>query len=140
MTRLFSHPRSDEPGSALRSVRRWVLFAIPVLAAVMAACSSPAKKPEATPPSRQTTVSTAGTTTTLGTDGAHIFEVKCAECHSSSGHGDLGPSLVGVADRMTEEEQISVVSSGRNFMPRFSPGLSDEQIRAVVEYTRTQLH
>ena len=51
----------------------------------------------------------------------------------------MGPALVGVADRMTAEDQIAVVTNGRGAMLAFSPGLSNEQIAAVVEYTRTGL-
>lgn len=77
--------------------------------------------------------------TTLGTDGARIFGAKCAGCHGDSGEGNLGSALVGVSGRMTRAEQITVVSDGRGTMLAFSPALTDEQIAAVVDYTRSSL-
>ena len=79
------------------------------------------------------------TTTTLGNDGAQIFAKRCASCHGSDGTGNVGPPVVGIADRMSEQAQVELVTAGRGTMPAFSPGLTDEQIRAVVTYTRTQL-
>jgi cytochrome c550 len=80
-----------------------------------------------------------GSSTTLGTDGARIYAAKCAGCHGTSGEGNLGPALVGVADRLTVTDQIAVVANGRGTMLAFSPALTDEQIAAVVDYTRTRL-
>ena len=77
------------------------------------------------------------TTTMLGTDGPRIYQVKCAGCHGLRGEGDLGPSLIGVADRLTSEEQFRVVADGRATMLAFSPPLTDDQIAAVVAYTRS---
>lgn len=109
------------------------LLFLTLLAATLLACSSSSGSPSASPSS------TAAPSTTLGTDGARIFAAKCAGCHGSSGEGNLGPALSGIADRMSEADQIEVVSHGRGTMLAFSPALSDEQIAAVVEYTRTQL-
>jgi len=73
-------------------------------------------------------------------EGAFVFRTECAGCHGTHGEGNLGPELVGIADRMTEIEQLALVRSGRGRMPPFAPGLSDEEIAAVVAYTRTELH
>lgn len=79
------------------------------------------------------------TSTSLGTDGSQIFAARCASCHGSTGEGNLGPGLVGIADRMSAQDQIGVVTNGRGTMPAFSRGLTVEQIQAVVDYTRTQM-
>lgn len=69
-----------------------------------------------------------------------MFRTQCAGCHGTHGEGNLGPSLVGVADRTTEADQQALVRAGRGRMPPFSPGLSEGDIAAVVAYTRAQLH
>lgn len=126
---------------------RWVgpaAAALAVVVAVLTGClgsGSTASGPgSGSVSSIATTASSSSTTMPLGTDGARIFKAKCAGCHGPTGEGNLGPSLVGVGNRMSEADQIAVVSHGRAGMLAFSPALSDEQIRAVVEYTRNDLH
>jgi cytochrome c551 len=82
------------------------------------------------------------TTTTAGreTDGASIFRTECAGCHGANGEGNLGPALSGIADRMSVADQTAVVEGGRGRMPGFASSLTESQIAAVVDYTRTQLH
>lgn len=77
--------------------------------------------------------------TELGLDGARIYKVKCAGCHGTSGEGNLGPPLQGVTTKLTRDEQLALVAQGRGTMLAFSPGLTAEQIAAVVDYTRTNL-
>lgn len=96
------------------------------------------------------------------TDGAKLFEAFCARCHtqgasygepSTQGGGAYGPDLTGgatlrqfpsVAQQITwVTETVAIgkqygqrgISSGR--MPHFGDMLTDEQIRAIVDYERT---
>jgi mono/diheme cytochrome c family protein len=46
---------------------------------------------------------------------------------------------VGIGDHMTEADQLTLVRSGKGRMPPFAPALSDDDIRAVVTYTRNEL-
>lgn len=96
------------------------------------------------------------------TDGAALFEAFCARCHTQGesygepqvqGGGAYGPDLTGGATLRqfpTVQQQISWVSdtapigkqygqrgisSGR--MPFFSNTLTEDQIRAIVDYERT---
>jgi mono/diheme cytochrome c family protein len=72
--------------------------------------------------------------------GGKIFTANCARCHGADGSGGIGPSLVGIAKTFPDiEDQIAVVSDGQAGMPAFKASLSDDEIRAVVEYTRTAL-
>lgn len=88
-----------------------------------------------------------GSDSTGGTPsvGATIYSSTCAGCHGSDGGGGLGPKLVGAVtkDFPDIEDQIAFVSEGKGVMPAFGPGgsreLSEEDLRAVVEYTRTDL-
>jgi mono/diheme cytochrome c family protein len=76
-----------------------------------------------------------------GSSGKQLFAANCATCHGADGQGAVGPQLAG---RMTQqfpdiEDQITLVTNGSGGMPSFSGKLSAQQIRAVVEYTRTGL-
>jgi menaquinol-cytochrome c reductase cytochrome b/c subunit len=69
-----------------------------------------------------------------------VFRSQCAGCHGTKGEGNLGPPLVGIADRMPEADELAQIRNGRGRMPPFSPALSDDDIAAVVAYVRTELH
>lgn len=78
-----------------------------------------------------------------GPDGAAIFAQNCATCHGSDGGGGIGPPL---ADgRMVERfpdvnGQLGIVMHGVGQMPSFlERGLTEAEIEAVVEFTRTSL-
>ena len=74
--------------------------------------------------------------------GAQIFQSNCASCHGANGEGGIGPKLAGgavVTDFPYEQNQIAFVSKGRGGMPAFAGQLSPQQIKQVVEYTRTGL-
>ena len=76
-------------------------------------------------------------------DAAAAFSSRCSGCHGPTGGGGVGPQLSGgavVRKYPNIEDQIAVVEHGRGGMPAFQGrGLSDSQIRKIVEYTRTQL-
>jgi polyvinyl alcohol dehydrogenase (cytochrome) len=86
-----------------------------------------------------------GTTPTTAAEGgeglgATVYRQRCAACHGGSGEGANGPSMVGVADRLTRDEHITVVREGRNGkMPAWEGTLTDEEIEAVVDYEREVL-
>jgi mono/diheme cytochrome c family protein len=74
------------------------------------------------------------------TPGAQVFVANCARCHGADGGGGLGPQLSGGAvrrDFADPNDEVGVVTNGRAGMPAFGRVLSPEQIRQVVEYTRT---
>lgn len=72
-------------------------------------------------------------------DGRTIWTGQCASCHGASGGGGRGPKLSDgrVLDRFPDaEEQASLVLDGRGGMPSFAGRLSEEEVGAVVRYTR----
>ena len=76
------------------------------------------------------------------TEPAALYERHCGTCHGLEGQGNLGPALGGgavVAAYPDVEDQIAVIEDGRNAMPPFGDVLTDEQILAITEYTRTEL-
>jgi mono/diheme cytochrome c family protein len=99
-------------------------------------CSSAGGGGRAAPPARATTTIT--TNTAVGV-GARIFRDHCAACHGANGHGELGPPLVGIAQRVTLAEEQMIVRSGNGRMPSFGAALTDADINAVIAYTREQL-
>lgn len=73
-------------------------------------------------------------------EGARVFSTQCAGCHGTRGQGNLGPSLIGIESRLSAADQTAVVENGRGVMPAFATTLTEAEIAAVVDYTRTQLH
>lgn len=74
--------------------------------------------------------------------GQDIYQSNCATCHGATGDGGQGPKLSDgdIAGRYPDiEDQIAVVSDGRNQMPSFEGELSDEEIENVVRYEREVL-
>ena len=75
-------------------------------------------------------------------DAASLYGASCAACHGGDGSGGVGPPIrTGrVLDRFPQvADEIAVVANGRGGMPAFGGTLTDEEISAVVEYTRTSL-
>ena len=73
--------------------------------------------------------------------GAQLFAANCATCHGADGQGAVGPQLAGrVTQRFPNiDDQVALVTNGSGGMPSFSRKLSAQQIRKVVEFTRTGL-
>jgi polyvinyl alcohol dehydrogenase (cytochrome) len=76
---------------------------------------------------------------TPGQLGARVYQQSCATCHGATGEGFNGPTLVGVADRLSREEHIDLVRNGKGEMPSWEGTLSDDEIEAVVDYERREL-
>lgn len=68
--------------------------------------------------------------------GFEVYRANCARCHGQDGGGGIGLSLHLIEDRLTDEEQHTVVEAGRKRMPAFQTRLSAEEIDAVVRFTR----
>ena len=113
----------------VRAVEGLAVLAV-VVWVVLLFVNQPPTKPK---PSRQTTAA--------GVDGRAVFADNCATCHGKRGEGLFGPQLAGVVTTKypNPQDQIAVVTNGRSGMPAFGSQLSAEEIRAVVEFTRTAL-
>ncbi len=77
------------------------------------------------------------------TQGRDVWSARCATCHGPDGGGGTGPRLNNgqVLENFPDaEDQTTVVVQGRNNMPSFSSVLSDEEILAVVRYSREVLN
>ncbi len=72
-------------------------------------------------------------------DAAFLYERHCGTCHGLEGQGNIGPPLADgavVAAYPEIDDQIAVITDGRNQMPPFGDSLTDAEIRAVAEHTR----
>ena len=73
-------------------------------------------------------------------DGVTVYADECAACHGADGGGGVGPALSGgavVAAFPDPADQTTVVVEGQGGMPSFGDRLSEAEIAAVVEYTRS---
>jgi mono/diheme cytochrome c family protein len=71
---------------------------------------------------------------------ADLFATNCAGCHGADGSGVSGPSLQGIEDRLSVEEETAVITNGRGGgMPAWQGRLTDTQIQLLVRFTREVL-
>jgi len=112
-----------------------------VLMVVMLVVMQPTKNltalpPPTSPPSGQNTA------VSVAVDGAQVFSANCAGCHGRDGGGGIGPELRdgAVLDAFEDAaSEISFVKAGAPGMPAFANRLSEAELEAVVEFTRTTL-
>lgn len=75
-------------------------------------------------------------------NGAEIYKTNCAECHGANGEGAKKgiPLTSGHALHHSETEHIKQVTDGEGAkMPAFKDKLKAEEIKAVVDFVRTEL-
>ena len=74
--------------------------------------------------------------------GREVYARNCVGCHGVSGQGGVGPKI---SDGLTVEsypdpaDQATIIADGRGQMPAFVGKLSQEEIDAVVRFTRESL-
>ena len=70
--------------------------------------------------------------------GETTYQNLCASCHGDHREGSppAFPSLVGVGERLTDENLAGVIRSGKGRMPSF-PMLDDKAMSALVQYLKT---
>ena len=115
----------------------YVVETIAAMAVAVAIVLLFTNQPEQPPAAPAAIVEAAG-----GVDGAVVFGDNCAVCHGGDGSGGIGPRLAGgrvVTVYPDPADQIAVVTTGRAGMPAFAEKLTEEEIAAVVDYTRTVL-
>jgi ubiquinol-cytochrome c reductase cytochrome c subunit len=71
-------------------------------------------------------------------NGASLFALNCAACHTITGAGDalaFGTNAPSLQNKMVTAQQVAeAVRIGPANMPRFSGNLSDRQVRDIVAY------
>jgi cytochrome c551 len=73
--------------------------------------------------------------------GREVYVNNCASCHGADGGGGSGPQLSDgkVADDLTLDEQIDVITNGRGVMPSWKGDLTPEEIEDVARFEREVL-
>lgn len=83
-----------------------------------------------------------------GQTGEDLYQDNCAKCHGADLRGDVGPSLVGVFDRHSEEQILAILRHGiyvptGAVMPPWQEGYmyqdaryTDNALRRVIDYLR----
>jgi ubiquinol-cytochrome c reductase cytochrome c subunit len=76
-------------------------------------------------------------------DGADLFSLNCAACHTITGAGDalaFGTNAPSLQDKQVTAQQVAeALRIGPANMPRFSGNLSDDQVRDVVAYVTEKI-
>jgi ubiquinol-cytochrome c reductase cytochrome c subunit len=74
-------------------------------------------------------------------DGAALFALNCAACHTIEGIGDaLARSTFAPSLRHVPATQVAeAIRTGPGNMPRFTGNLSDYQVRDIVKYVTTEI-
>jgi len=57
------------------------------------------------------------TTETAAAKPEDIYKQTCITCHGDQYQGGMGPALTGVADRLSKDEIVEVITKGRGNMP-----------------------
>jgi mono/diheme cytochrome c family protein len=68
-------------------------------------------------------------------EGKKIFSTYCVLCHGADGKMGLNGAKDFSLSILDLEERIKVIKEGRNLMTPFGELLSDEEIKAVAQYT-----
>lgn len=74
--------------------------------------------------------------------GRDVYSRNCVGCHGATGQGGTGKKLnegIVVAEYPDPADQFAIIANGNNQMPAFTGKLSDEEIDAVVRFTREGL-
>lgn len=85
-----------------------------------------------------------------GQSGEELFQGNCAKCHGADLEGGVGPSLIGVTDRHSEEQILAILRHGiivptGPIMPPWQEGYmypdaryNDDALQRIVDYLREQ--
>lgn len=73
-------------------------------------------------------------------DGAQVFasQASCTGCHGSNLQGGVGPSLLGVGDRLSADEIESIIRNGQGNMPGGTFTGSDDELDLLVSWLAAQ--
>src|ERR1700683_4122327 len=68
-------------------------------------------------------------------DTAALYKSKCAGCHGADGAGSAMGKKMGAHEFTSDEDLTSVITNGRNKMPKYG-SLKPEEIKGLVAYIR----
>src|SRR6185437_3625926 len=70
--------------------------------------------------------------------GRTLYQSQCSVCHGDNRAGSPPqfPSLIGVENRRSRQQMVTMIQKGKGRMPAFA-ALSAEQISALIDYVTT---
>ena len=83
-----------------------------------------------------------GSVLSFAQSGADTYKAKCASCHGATGMADSGagkamkvkPVNDPEVKKMTPAQMVAETTDGKGKMPAFKGKLTDDQIKAAVDY------
>jgi mono/diheme cytochrome c family protein len=73
-----------------------------------------------------------------------LYKSKCAACHGADGTGSATGKKMGAHDfttadvqGMSDAELATIITNGKNKMPKYGASLKPEDIKGLVAYIRT---
>ncbi|HJV44526.1 MAG TPA: cytochrome c [Bacillota bacterium] len=73
----------------------------------------------------------------VSAEAGKALSTQCLACHGQGLKGGVGPTLVGVVDKLSPDGVKQVLKNGRNAMPALGASWSDDQMGSMVEYLKT---
>jgi cytochrome c6 len=77
-------------------------------------------------------------------DASATYKAKCAACHGADGTGSATGKKMGAHDfttadvqGMSDAELSTIITNGKNKMPKYGASLKPEDIKGLVAYIRT---
>lgn len=70
-------------------------------------------------------------------DGKELFEHKCKRCHGKDGTKGLFGAKNLQLSRLQDSDLTTIISKGKNGMPRWEKRLSQQEIESVIVYVKT---
>lgn len=69
--------------------------------------------------------------------GVEIYKNRCVTCHGTDGKMGMNGAKDLPSSSLTAAQRMEVVKHGRNIMPSFGELMTEEEIKAVVDFTMT---
>ncbi len=86
---------------------------------------------------RQNIEKTYDETATMTIMGKQLFNSNCIICHGDDGKlGQAGAKDLSIS-KLSKEEIVSIVTTGRNSMPPYKKYFTPEEIEAIADYVKT---
>lgn len=80
---------------------------------------------------------TGASTNKTAISGLEIYKNRCVTCHGTDGRMGMNGAKDLPSSPLDVTQRMEVVTHGRNIMPGFKSLMSEEEIKAVVEFTMT---
>ncbi len=116
---------------------RLIIFLLVGIISLLVACSNGEKSPFDKKPSNNTETKSGSDQNKKVYSGEELYTQKCTACHGGDGNLGVGGAKKISASTLTQQEREELISNGKKTMPAFKTQLSQEEIKAVAEYTFT---